>query len=305
MARKVKTPLFLNNVEVRDIEGLRQNFNVAILAEYAFDGSLVKFLRERYYEDEADKVEALNKKDPDLENKLYTIFGIEKPEDPEITAWRRERLERLKNFTNDTHILARVDEVAFDQEDLGDLIDDGVSEIYLCNNHFRIPLKIKDKKYIGIGNAVAVIKSNEVVNFYALNIFFENINFDDAYTEICNKSGVILLGNNNFNDNTAEIPEYKEQITVSGNSAEATTTIKNLTGIHSRPASIFVHTASRFKSKINIASKGRKVDAKSILMIMSMNLTCGNEITISAKGSDAEEAVRTLLNLIESKFGGE
>ena len=53
---------------------------------------------------------------------------------------------------------------------------------------------------------------------------------------------------------------------------EATTTIENKTGIHARPASVFVQKASSFKSKVQLKAKGKTVDAKSILMIMSMGL---------------------------------
>lgn len=84
---------------------------------------------------------------------------------------------------------------------------------------------------------------------------------------------------------------------------EQTTTIKNKTGIHARPASVFVQTASKFKSKVQIAAKGKKVDAKSILMIMSMGLSNGTEITISADGADEADAVKTLVELVDSKFG--
>lgn len=86
---------------------------------------------------------------------------------------------------------------------------------------------------------------------------------------------------------------------------EQTTTIKNKTGIHARPASVFVQTAAKFKSKVQIAAKGKKVDAKSILMIMSMGLSNGTEITISADGADEAEAVKTLVDLVDSKFGEE
>lgn len=86
---------------------------------------------------------------------------------------------------------------------------------------------------------------------------------------------------------------------------EQTTTIKNKTGIHARPASVFVQTAAKFKSKVQIAAKGKKVDAKSILMIMSMGLSNGTEITISADGADEADAVKTLVDLVDSKFGEE
>lgn len=86
---------------------------------------------------------------------------------------------------------------------------------------------------------------------------------------------------------------------------EETITIENKTGIHARPASIFVQTATKFKSKVQIKAKGKTVDAKSILMIMSMGLVKGTEITICADGEDEEQAVKELKDLVASKFGEE
>ena len=84
---------------------------------------------------------------------------------------------------------------------------------------------------------------------------------------------------------------------------EATTTIQNATGIHARPASVFVQKASSFKSKVQIKAKGKTVDAKSILMIMSMGLSKGTEITLVADGPDEADAVAQLKALVDSKFG--
>ncbi len=86
---------------------------------------------------------------------------------------------------------------------------------------------------------------------------------------------------------------------------EATMMIENKTGIHARPASIFVQTATKFKSKVQIKAKGKTVDAKSILMIMSMGLVKGTEITITADGPDEADAVKSLKDLVASKFGEE
>ena len=86
---------------------------------------------------------------------------------------------------------------------------------------------------------------------------------------------------------------------------EATMIIENKTGIHARPASVFVQTASKFKAKVQIKAKGKAVDAKSILMIMGMGLVKGTEITICADGPDEAEAVKTLTDLVKSKFGEE
>ena len=86
---------------------------------------------------------------------------------------------------------------------------------------------------------------------------------------------------------------------------QETITIENKTGIHARPASIFVQTASKFKSKVQIQPKPQTVDAKSILMIMSMGLVKGTEITIVADGPDEAQAAKALKDLVASKFGEE
>ncbi len=196
MARKIpkiKEPLILNGVEVRDLENLRENFNIETLTEYFADGKLVNWLRARYYEDEAEKVAELVKGAPEFINKLCEIFEVEPPVDEREINWRNERLEKLKNFTNDENILAKVDDVAFNQEELGDLLDENISEIYLCGNKFIIPLKTLNKKYIGVGNAVAVIRRKKPVDFDALNISFENINFNPEYEKVKIEMGAELF----------------------------------------------------------------------------------------------------------------
>ena len=87
---------------------------------------------------------------------------------------------------------------------------------------------------------------------------------------------------------------------------EATTFIKNKAGVHARPASVFVQTAAKFKSKIQLSAKGKTADAKSTFMLMAMGrLTCGTEIKITADGPDASDAVKSLVKLIDDKFGEE
>ncbi len=79
--------------------------------------------------------------------------------------------------------------------------------------------------------------------------------------------------------------------------------VKNKTGLHARPAALFVQTANKFKSEIFIEKQGKKVNAKSIMGVMSLAVSQGTEITISAQGEDEKEAVNKLVELIESKFG--
>ena len=86
---------------------------------------------------------------------------------------------------------------------------------------------------------------------------------------------------------------------------EKTLTIENKTGIHARPASIFVQTAGQFNSVITIKANGKSADAKSILKIMSMQLSKGTEVLIQADGMDESDAVESLARIIKTNFGDE
>ena len=86
---------------------------------------------------------------------------------------------------------------------------------------------------------------------------------------------------------------------------EQTVKVTNKSGIHARPASVFVQTAAKFKSKVTVTAKGKTVDAKSILMIMSMGLVKDTDIVIKAEGEDASAAVKALVDLVQAKFGEE
>lgn len=84
---------------------------------------------------------------------------------------------------------------------------------------------------------------------------------------------------------------------------EKIVTIKNATGLHARPAGMFVKKAAEYKSTVEVIAKGKTVNAKSIMGIMSLGLGQGQEITISATGEDEEAAVNGLVELVESGFG--
>jgi len=86
---------------------------------------------------------------------------------------------------------------------------------------------------------------------------------------------------------------------------ERKVTILNKTGIHARPASIFVKTASGFKSDITICKGEAKASAKSLINILAFGLSKDVELTITASGEDEKEAVQALADLINSKFGEE
>ena len=79
--------------------------------------------------------------------------------------------------------------------------------------------------------------------------------------------------------------------------------ILNEQGLHARPASIFVKTASKFKSTVSILHGNEAANAKSIINIMSLGLKKGEEIKIITEGTDEKEAMEALISIIENKFG--
>jgi phosphotransferase system HPr (HPr) family protein len=81
--------------------------------------------------------------------------------------------------------------------------------------------------------------------------------------------------------------------------------IQNKVGLHARPAAIFVQTATKFKSNITVEKDGKRVNAKSILGVLSLGAEHGAVITITAEGEDEQEVLKTFEELIENKFGEE
>ncbi|WP_331274107.1 HPr family phosphocarrier protein [Capillibacterium thermochitinicola] len=78
-------------------------------------------------------------------------------------------------------------------------------------------------------------------------------------------------------------------------------TIKNKSGLHARPAAIFMEKAQQFASQVYLARPGEEpVNAKSIMGILTLGLEKGSTIEISAEGPDAEAAVAELVKLVET-----
>ena len=84
---------------------------------------------------------------------------------------------------------------------------------------------------------------------------------------------------------------------------EQVVSIKNESGLHARPAGMFVKKAAEFKSTVEVVAKVKTVNAKSIMGIMSLGLGKGDELKVVANGEDQESAVAALVELIESGFG--
>ena len=78
--------------------------------------------------------------------------------------------------------------------------------------------------------------------------------------------------------------------------------VQHLVGLHARPATFFIQKANEFKSSIWVEKEERRVNAKSLLGVLSLGIVGGVTIRIIADGSDEQEAVDALVDLVNSGF---
>ena len=78
--------------------------------------------------------------------------------------------------------------------------------------------------------------------------------------------------------------------------------VQNQVGLHARPATFFIQKANEFKSSIWVEKEERRVNAKSLLGVLSLGIVGNTSIRITADGPDEEKAVEALVKLVESGF---
>ena len=79
-------------------------------------------------------------------------------------------------------------------------------------------------------------------------------------------------------------------------------TIKNSVGLHARPATYFIQKANTYKSSIWIEREDRKINAKSLLGVLSLGIVKDTTVTLKAEGADEKDAIDGLCALIDSAF---
>ena len=189
MAKKIRFPLEMDGGgEVRDIDSLRKHFSLQRVMGYLADGKLITWLRDRYANDLADAIEAVDRNDESLARRICEILGVdfdeEAEENIEKAEERNKKLARLKEVTLEKEFLDNVDNVALEQDDLYDLLDEGVNKIYLCGDRFSIPLSKEGVSYIGINNPVVAIDSKVEIDWKEKKIALSGVKFDSKYQEV-------------------------------------------------------------------------------------------------------------------------
>ena len=193
MARIVNFSLEMKDGHLveKKIEELREHFDFEQAVVYVRDGRLARWLRINGYKAESEQIKALDMDDRLREN-LSRILDVK------ISAGtvdladiqdRHERLRLLKQYTARAEILALVEQTAFSQKEMDNLLAAGVKEIVLCNANFVIPLRERGISYHGVGKACAVIESKTPIWFEQLQIDFHDVKFDAAYQAVLDTCG--------------------------------------------------------------------------------------------------------------------
>ncbi len=192
MAKKIRFPLEMGNgVEVRSLEELRENFRIDKVLEYIRNGKLITWLRDRYESSLAEEISKLDPDDVELAKKVSAIFDVELDDEMqkslEMDSGRALKLEKLKKYTDSEKYIDVIDQIAFNQDELYDMLDEDVDKIYLCGDRFSIPLSKQDISYTGINNPVVVISSKEPVDWERNRIQITGVVFDEKYQAVIEK----------------------------------------------------------------------------------------------------------------------
>jgi phosphocarrier protein len=82
-----------------------------------------------------------------------------------------------------------------------------------------------------------------------------------------------------------------------------TVKISNRLGLHARASAKLTKLAGGFRSEIHMSRNGRRVNAKSIMGVMMLAAGMGSDVDVEAEGEDEDDAIRTVVALIEDRFG--
>ena len=173
--RKTFGLVLKDGVEVKTLEDLRENFDLEKAVEYFKSGELLEWLEDRFYDDEAEKIENISPNDKNLSQKICAALDVECDEDVEFIQRVREKKKILAEKTDDENIIDNATTTALNQDDLANLLHLDYSTIYLCGENFTVPIRVENKKYIGVLSTPKIkIRANSDAELAAKNIIFEN-----------------------------------------------------------------------------------------------------------------------------------
>lgn len=183
MAKKIKFPLeFSNCVKVRTLEELQQYADVESILRYYHNEKLKIWLEARDYHDIVSQIISIDTTDASYVNTLCNILGIEyKNLDIEVNEIQKneEKLSRLRRLTSDENILANVDNIVFNQQELDELVMQKAELIYLCadeNQIYTINKELKNIRYMGLfGKPSIQVEAENIKELFDFGIKFKDV----------------------------------------------------------------------------------------------------------------------------------
>lgn len=179
--KRIKFPLVMKNgKEVRDIEALRENFDIESTAEYYSNGKLERWLENNYYDDILEKVWKLTGNETDFGERLADALGAEWNTSEKINLQsimkQTELREQLKPYVSEER-LEGMEHIADTQEELERLARSGCSSVYLFGKTFSIMEWMNNIEFIGINHPVVNLEMQGREEFQKKKIKFRDVEF--------------------------------------------------------------------------------------------------------------------------------
>ena len=181
MPRVVKFALkTLEGIEIRDVISLKENFCLPMIIYYFQNGKLIRWLRDHYENDLADKLAEITDHDIKACDKICDIFDVNIDKPMIEKGWEDyQRIERLMACTDNYEYIKNLDDIVFNQEELDEkLIKEGTF-VYLCGGYFEIPKDKCNHTFIGINNPKVKTDLINDRNSHFQNILFETIDKEE------------------------------------------------------------------------------------------------------------------------------
>lgn len=181
--KRIKFPLVMKNgAEARNIEELRDNFDIGLAAEYFSNGKLERWLENNYYDDILEAVRELDSSEQDFGRKLTEALGLQWEDTGEVdlqALMKRTGLkEQLKPYVSEEQI-ERMEYIADTQSELERLAKGGCGRVYLFGEGFCIPEWMENVECIGINRPIISLEIKDREEFKKKNIKLWDVDFAD------------------------------------------------------------------------------------------------------------------------------
>lgn len=181
--KRIKFPLVMKNgAEARDIEQLREHFDIGLAAEYFSNGKLERWLENNYYDDILQAVRGLDGSEQDFGRKLAEALGVqwEAAKDVDVQAVMKLAglKEQLKPYVSEEQ-LEGMEHIADTQAELERLAKEGCGRVYLFGEGFCIPGWMENIECIGINRPTVRLETKSREEFKKKDIKLREVDFED------------------------------------------------------------------------------------------------------------------------------